>query len=91
MGCWYGRAHWGQGYATEEAAGVLEWVFERMSPPLDAVKSAFFTDNLVTYPVWVWASFVAWLACHVFFIALCLALCLLPCHNGCVHCACIPI
>ena len=37
------RAHWGQGYATEAAAAILEWAYRRRS--LDRLVSLITPDN----------------------------------------------
>src|SRR5215469_12798628 len=43
LGYWYGRPHWGQGYATEAARPMLRFAFEDLGA--EAVTSGFFVDN----------------------------------------------
>jgi RimJ/RimL family protein N-acetyltransferase len=43
IGYWYGRPHWGQGYATEAARPMLRFAFEDLGA--EAVTSGFFVDN----------------------------------------------
>ena len=46
LGYWLATAHWGKGYATEAARGVLAFAFDTLSIPY--VRSAFMIDNPVS-------------------------------------------
>jgi [ribosomal protein S5]-alanine N-acetyltransferase len=43
LGYWFGRAHWGQGYATEAAAEVLGFAFRNLRA--EQVEAGWFHDN----------------------------------------------
>jgi len=43
LGYWYGRSHWGQGYATEAARPVLRLAFEDMGA--ERLTAGWFADN----------------------------------------------
>ena len=43
LGYWYGRAHWGRGYATEAGRAVL--AFARTQAPTTHFISGYFADN----------------------------------------------
>ncbi|MBV9991214.1 MAG: GNAT family N-acetyltransferase [Alphaproteobacteria bacterium] len=43
LGYWFGRAHWGQGYATEAAAEVLGFAFRNLRA--GEVEAGWFQDN----------------------------------------------
>ena len=59
LGFWYGERHWGRGYATEAAEAALRHVFETLPRPLDAVRSAWFVDNVGSARVHEKLGFVA--------------------------------
>ena len=59
LGFWYGEPHWGRGYATEAAEAALRHVFETLPRPLDAVRSAWFVDNVGSARVHEKLGFVA--------------------------------
>ena len=43
LGYWFGKAHWGQGYATEAARAVVSFAFGDAS--VRALTSGYFVDN----------------------------------------------
>jgi RimJ/RimL family protein N-acetyltransferase len=43
LGYWLGKPFWGQGYASEAAADVLHFVFDRLN--LDRIVSSWYHDN----------------------------------------------
>jgi len=43
LGYWFGRAHWGQGYATEAAGEVLGFAFRNLRA--GAVEAGWYHDN----------------------------------------------
>lgn len=44
MGYWFGKAYWGQGYATEAAQTVTDWGFRTL--PLDRIHAACYAPNI---------------------------------------------
>ena len=43
LGCWIGRPHWGQGFATEAGAATLRHAF--VAHAAEVLISGYFTDN----------------------------------------------
>jgi len=43
LGYWYGKPHWGQGYATEAGARAVRYAFEELGET--ALVSGFYADN----------------------------------------------
>lgn len=43
LGYWIGRDHWGKGYATEAAHGVLREAFQTLAP--DFIDAGYYEDN----------------------------------------------
>jgi RimJ/RimL family protein N-acetyltransferase len=46
LGYWFGKAYWGQGYATEAAQAVTDWGFTTL--PLDRIHAACYAPNIAS-------------------------------------------
>jgi RimJ/RimL family protein N-acetyltransferase len=55
FGYWFGRAHWGQGYATEAATAVADFAIDTLE--VSEVKAGVFIENLASARVLEKAGF----------------------------------
>lgn len=56
LGFWFGRPHWGQGYATEAAAAALAWYFDATGD--ERIASGAFADNPASLAIQTKLGFV---------------------------------
>lgn len=57
LGYWLGRAHWGQGLATEAATAFVGWCFANLR--IDTIRAGVFIDNPASLRVQEKLGFVA--------------------------------